>query len=90
MKTMIHPEVYGGDGRGGFVLLEGVELLDQWEGGCLIRTETLLPDGPADTCYVLEGNVLVALRFPYPPKGNGPYDYAAEKDHSDIRVVPVF
>ena len=90
MKTILHPEVYVRDGRGGFILRDGAEIVDEWQGGCLVRSEDRLPTGPAETCYVIEGEVLVALRLPADPTGHGPFDYAAEKDRSDMRLIPVF
>lgn len=78
------------DGRGGFILQDGVEVIDDWEGGCLIRADEPLPDGPGSTCFIVESDALVGLRLPSFPSGNGPFEYVAEKDRSDVRVFPVF
>jgi hypothetical protein len=90
MKTTLHPEIYLRDGRGGFLLKEGTEVVDDWGDGCLIRSDEPLSTESADTCFVVEGDALVALRFPQMPAGIGPFEYLAQKDYSDIRVAPVF
>ncbi|MCW1923092.1 hypothetical protein OKA05_11055 [Luteolibacter arcticus] len=78
------------DGRGGFLLREGAEVLNDWGDGCLIRSDELVSTEPADTCFVAEGDALVALRFPQLPVGVGPFEYLAEKDYSDIRITSIF
>lgn len=90
MSTMIHPEIYMRDGRGGFLLKDGVEVVDDWSDGCLIRSEEPLSNESSDICFVAEGEALVALRFPPMPVGIGPFEYLAEKDYSDIRIAQVF
>jgi len=78
------------DGRGGFLLKDGVEVIDDWGDGCLIRSEEPLSDDVGDMCFVAEGDALVALRLPPMPAGVGPFEYLAEKDYSDIRMAHVF
>ena len=90
MSTILHPEIYMRDGRGGFLLKDGLEVVDDWGDGCLIRSEEPLSDQPGDTCFVAEGEALIALRFPKMPAGIAPFEYLAEKDYSDIRIAPVF
>ncbi|MEK7954074.1 hypothetical protein [Luteolibacter soli] len=90
MSTILHPEIYMRDGRGGFLLREGTEVVDDWGDGCLIRSEEPLLDDFGDTCFVTEGEALIALRLPRMPVGVGPFEYLARKDYSDIRIAPVF
>ena len=90
MSTVLHPEIYMNDGRGGFLLKDGVEVVDDWGEGCLIRSEEPLSGEPFDTCFVTEGDVLVALRIHTMVTGAGPWEYLAEKDYSDIRITHVF
>jgi hypothetical protein len=90
MITILHPEIYMRDGRGGFLLKEGVEIVDDWGDGCLIRSEEPLSGESGDTCFMAEGEALVALRIPQMPAGVGPFEYLAQKDYSDIRIAPVY
>ncbi|HEY1122200.1 MAG TPA: hypothetical protein VGE67_11395 [Haloferula sp.] len=90
MSTILHTEIYMRDGRGGFLLRDGVEIVDDWGDGCLIRSDEPLSTDSTDTCFVAEGEALVALRLPSMPVGIGPFEYIAEKDYSDIRIAPVF
>lgn len=78
------------DGRGGFLLRDGVEVVDDWGDGCLIRSEEPLSRESGDTCFVAERDALVALRITTLPAGMGPFEYIAEKDYSDMRIAPVF
>jgi len=90
MSTILHPEIYMLDGRGGFLLKDGVEVVEDWGDGCLIRSEEPLSIDSGEICFVAERDALVALRFSKMPAGVGPFEYIAEKDYSDIRIAPVF
>ena len=90
MSTIFHPEIYMRDGRGGFLLKDGAEVVDDWGDGCLIRSEEPLSNESSDPCFVTEGEALIALRLPQMPAGMGPFEYLAEKDYSDIRMAYVF
>jgi hypothetical protein len=63
----------------------GAEIVDEWEDGCLIRSEEILPVALGQTYYVKEGDDLVAVTFPVSSASESPFDYAARKDRSDIR-----
>jgi hypothetical protein len=90
MRTILHPEIYMRDGRGGFLLKDNVEVVDDWGDGCLIRSDEPLSSEAGDMCFVAERDALVALRIPQMPAGLGPFEYLAQKDYSDIRIAPVF
>jgi hypothetical protein len=90
MSTILHPEIYMRDGRGGFLLKDSMKVLDDWGDGCMIRSDEPLSNESSDTCFVAEGDALIALRLPQMPAGIGPFDYLAQKDYSDIRLAPVF
>jgi hypothetical protein len=90
MITILHPEIYMSDGRGGFLLKDGVEIVDDWGDGCLIRSEEPLSADSGDTCFMAEGDALVALCIPPMAAGVGPFEYLAQKDYSDIRIAPVY
>ncbi|WP_367872061.1 hypothetical protein [Luteolibacter sp. Populi] len=79
-------DIYVREAEKGITLLMGAEIIDTWEDGCLVRSEEKLPAG--GHYYVEEGDQLVALSLPPPRQDRGPYDYAAQKDRSDIRPVP--
>lgn len=90
MSTILHPEIYMRDGRGGFLLKDGLEVVDDWGDGCLIPSDEALSSDSNDTCFIAEGEALIALRLPQMPAGIGPFEYLAQKDYSDIRIAPVF
>ena len=71
----------------GIALLPGAEIIDDWDGGCLIRSEEKLESPPGVAYYVTEGDQLVAVKFPPAHSETAPYDYAADKDRSDIRAL---
>jgi hypothetical protein len=66
------------------------EIIDRWEDGCLIRSEEVLPVAVGRTYYVEEGEDLVAVTFPVSEKSDGPFDYPAQKDRSDVRPIAHF
>jgi hypothetical protein len=84
----MNSEVYVRNSLTGFAPQLGAEIVDEWEGGCLIRSEEPLPTGDGIGYYVVEGPSLVAVKLPPVDGSQGPFDYAAEKDRSDIREVP--
>jgi hypothetical protein len=71
----------------GIALAAGAEIIEAWEGGCLIRSEERLESPPGVTYYVAEGNDLVAVKFPPSEADAAPFDYPAEMDRSDTRTV---
>ena len=73
----------------GISRLMSAEIIDEWEDGFMIRSEEVLPTGPGRTYYVEEGDHIVALDIPRPPQSEGPFDYAAQIDRSDVRPVSV-
>lgn len=83
MDTAVYVRV-SGEGIG---MVMGAEIVDDWEGGCLIRAEEPLEPAPGRDYYVADGDELVAVRFDPAAAGQGPYDYAADKDRSDTRPL---
>jgi hypothetical protein len=81
-------EVYVRHSATGFAPQLGAEVVDEWDGGCLIRSEEPLSVEDGSSYYVVEGRSLVAVKLPPVDQSEGPFDYAAEKDRSDIREVP--
>lgn len=61
----------------------GAEIIEAWEGGCLIRSEGPLEASPGVSYYVADGDEFVAVRFPVAEAKEAPFDYAAELDRSD-------
>jgi hypothetical protein len=68
-------------------LLPGAEIIDDWDGGCLIRSEEKLESPPGVAYYVTEGDQLVGVKFPPAENETAPYDYSADKDRSDTRAL---
>jgi hypothetical protein len=71
----------------GIALLPGAEIVNDWDGGCLIRSEEKLESPPGVAYYVTEGEQLIAVKFPPANTGTAPFDYAADKDRSDTRAL---
>ena len=71
----------------GIALAAGAEIIERWEGGCLIRSEERLDSPPGVTYYVADGKDLVAVKFPPSEADAPPFDYPAELDRSDTRTV---
>lgn len=83
-------EVFVRDSQKGFILQLGAEVVDEWENGCMIRSEERLHQPPGTRFYVIEGDSVVAVRLTSPGQKHPPFDYPAEKDRSDIRPMPTF
>jgi hypothetical protein len=86
MKT----EVFVRDSQKGFTLQLGAEVVDEWETGCMIRSEGRLLQPQGTRFYVAEGDSVVAVKLTSPDQKHPPFDYPAEKDRSDIRPMPTF
>jgi len=71
----------------GIVVLPAAEVIEDWEGGCLIRSEEKLESSPDVTYYVAEGDQLIAVNFPSGGVETAPFDYVADKDRSDTREI---
>lgn len=83
------PDVYVRSWENGLSRLRGAEIIDEWENGFRIRSEVRLPNLPGTGYYVVEGENLVAIRLGR-SDGQGPFDYPAEKEPSDVRPLPDF
>ena len=81
-------DVYVKEAANGLVRLMSAEIIDTWEDGCLIRSEEALPAESGKNYYVEEGDHLVAVHFGAARETRGPYDYAAQKDRTDVRRLP--
>ena len=68
-------------------LVPGAEVIDDWDDGCLIRSEEKIEPSPDDGYYVVEGEQLVAVKFSPSDTATPPFDYAAQKDRSDTRAL---
>ena len=69
-------------------LFPAAEVIDDWDNGCLIRSEEKIEPSPDDAYYVVEGDQeLVALKFSPSDTEGPPFDYAAQKDRSDTRAL---
>jgi hypothetical protein len=82
------PEVFVRDSQKGFAVLMGAEVVDDWEGGCMIRSEERLLQPPGTRFYVTEGDSVIAVKLTSPDQQRPPFDYPAEKDRSDVRPLP--
>ena len=68
-------------------LVPAAEVIEAWEGGCLIRSEEKLESSPSATYYVIEADQLVAVKLSSAEAKAAPFDYAADKDRSDTRAL---
>jgi len=71
----------------GIQLLAGAEVIDDWDSGCLIRSEEKIESAPGVDYYVAEGEQLVGVKFSAVEDDTAPFDYAADKDRSDTRAL---
>jgi hypothetical protein len=85
----MNTEVYIREGGTGIRHHLGAEVVDEWEDGCLIRSEERLETAPFISYYIVEGQALVAVKLGE-PSGTGPFDYSVELDRSDVRSLPAF
>ncbi|WP_035604294.1 hypothetical protein [Haloferula sp. BvORR071] len=81
-------DVYVREAANGLERLMSAEIVDTWEDGCLIRSEEALSMEPGTSYYVEEGDHLVAVHFGESREAQGPFDYAAQKDRTDVRRLP--
>lgn len=86
MRTM-DTGVYIRKTHGGVALVAGAEVIDDWGDGCRIRSEEELESSPDVVYYIVEGEQLVAVKFSASDAETAPFDYAADKDRSDARVL---
>lgn len=86
----MNTEVFIRESQKGFTVQPGAEVVDEWEGGCMIRSEERLHQPPGTRFYVAEGDSVIAVKLTSPGQKRPPFDYPAEKDRSDIRPLPQF
>ena len=85
----MNTDVYIREAEGGFTRRLGAEVIEEWETGRMIRSESRLESEPFISYYIVDGESLSAVKLG-PAKGEGPFDYAAEIDPSDTRPLPDF